>query len=191
MQNKALCIILLVSLISCYENKSKSSIEDDDNSIYKVNYIESFEPENIESETEDTIIKKGNFQVSITHTYLKTFEVVKFQYRDFVDVKKLKYQTINRTIKIRDQEIQLKIRQNSKLILDTIFRKEQFKDYLAKSDMKKAIRINYYFDELSDGKLVFSTRLDNGSLKLHEDVLLRHFYDIKTKTFTIKQLKNG
>lgn len=190
MHMRTLIIILFLSLISCNEKRSNSSLEDNDNSVYKINYVESFEPENIESETQDTIIKKGNFKVSITHTYLETFEVVKSQYRDFVDVKKLKYQTINRTLKIRNEEIQLKISQNSKPILDTIFHKEQFKDYLSKSDLKKSIRIIYYFEELLNGKLAFRAIFDNGSLKLHQKVYLIHYYDIQTKTFEIKQQMN-
>lgn len=182
-------IILFLGLISCSDKSSKLKSDD---SINRIKAIERFVPENLEPETYDTIIKKGDYKISIQIIPLKTFLQKKYQYRDFVNRKKLDYRTIHEKVNYRNYEIHLVIGEKSKIIVDTVFHKENFKDCIDNSEMKNFILNYYVFQELSDGKLIFNAGFDNPfSIKLHDDALLEHSYDLKTRSFKFYRFKNG
>lgn len=176
MKKNIALIILLISLISCSDrNKStseKENIHQTSNIKYKT--VESFFPENIEVETEDTIIKDENFKILITKISLKSFVTNEFLEKN-----------IKHIDKYRDNEIGLKITQGSRIIIDTIFGKEQFKTHIDKSFLKSANLYNYWFEKSENGKLLFFGTICKPETDICFD--FNHYYDIKTKLFETKE----
>ena len=57
---------------------------------------------------------------------------------------------------IRDSaEISLKIKQGNKIILDTLFRKENFNNYIDENFQKIAVFQGYWLDEIDNEKIQF------------------------------------
>ena len=69
----------------------------------------------------DTLIVDKNLEIIITKSYLDSFVTNEFE----IEGKK-------QVDKYRDAEISLKIKQDNKILLDTLFRKENFNNYITK-----------------------------------------------------------
>ena len=69
----------------------------------------------------DTLIVDKNLEISITKSYSDSFVTNEFE----IEGKK-------QVDKYRDAEISLKIKQDNKILLDTLFRKENFNNYITK-----------------------------------------------------------
>jgi hypothetical protein len=179
MKKNIIPIILLIILISCSDKNSKSTAEKENvhqTKINKIKTVERFFPENIEIETQDTIIKNGDFKISITNTSLKSFVI-----NEFLEM------NIKHIDKYRDNEIHLKIIQKSEVILDTLFRKELFKNQIDQSFIKTANFHNYWFEKSDNGKLIFMGTICKPETDICFD--FNHYYDIKTKSFEIKKME--
>jgi hypothetical protein len=73
----------------------------------------------------DTLIVDKNLEISITKSYLDSFVTNEFENEGKKQVEKY-----------RDAEISLKIKQDNKILLDTLFRKENFNNYINKKFSK-------------------------------------------------------
>lgn len=170
MQKAILQIILLISLISCSEKNNKSATKEENmlqNSINDSKTIERYFPKNIEIETRDTIIKDGNFKISITRTSLKTAVI------------KTTFDQDNKYIdKYRDNKIHLTITQGTAVVIDTVFRKELFTN-LEESFIKVANLYNYRFIKSEHGKFVFLATIIKPETDI--DFNFYHYFDIKLK----------
>ncbi|OXA79100.1 protein of unknown function [Flavobacterium aquidurense] len=178
MKKNIVRLILLISLISCSDRNSKLTAEKenvDQTHSNKTKTAERFFPENIETETHDTILD-GNFKIAITKTSLKSFVI-----NAFLEM------NIKHIDKYRDNEIHLKITQKSEVILDTLFRKELFKNQIDQSFIKTANFHNYWFEKSENGKLIFMGTICKPETDICFD--FNHYYDIKTKSFEIKKME--
>lgn len=178
-------IFFLTLVISCSEKRDDSTTTSGKTKIKVVEYVY---PESFDTEVEDTLIKDGNFEVSVAKIPLKTSIIEERMGKDIKkNEKKIEIINIKYIDKYRDFEIHLKVSQNSKIVLDTVFHKELFVEYLTKSEMKKSVLDFYSFHRLVDGKLIFGGVLSKPfSLRLHEDIFFYHYYDIKNKTLKTK-----
>lgn len=180
MQKTIFQIIFLISLVSCSEKNSKSTTQEENGAQTSTDESKTIErcfPENTETETHDTIIKDGDFKISITKTSLKTFVI-----NEFLE------QKIKHIDKYRDNEIRLKITQNSKTVIDTVFRKELFQSHVDKSFMKIANLYNYWFEKSENGKFIFLGTISKPETDIGFD--FNHCYDIKTKSFEIMEIES-
>lgn len=136
--------ILLLTIVSCFKKQEekidvlKNSINSNENS------TDRFFPKEKTVEKFDTLIIDKNLEISITKSYLGSFVTNEFE----DEGKKL-------VDKYRDAEISLKIKQGNKIILDTLFRKENFNNYIDKNFQKIAVFQGYWLDEIDNEKIQF------------------------------------
>lgn len=171
--------MLIMSLISCSDKTNKTEIEKENQkpNFDKSNIVERFFPENIKTEIRDSIIEYGNLKISVTKKSLKTFVVNEFSEEN------IKY-----IDKYRDNEIRLKITQESNVIIDTVFKKEDFKKYIDKPFMKIANFYDYWFEKTENGKFIFFGTISKPETDIAFD--FNHHYDIKTKRFEVIEMKS-
>jgi hypothetical protein len=92
----------------------------------------------------DTLIVDKNLEISITKSYLDSFVTNEFENEGKKQVEKY-----------RDAEISLKIKQNNKILLDTLFRKENFNNYINKNFQNIAVFHGYWLDGIDNEKIQF------------------------------------
>lgn len=145
-KNSILILILAFLLFSCNSKTEKKAtiIQTADSSAVTLTNKKSerFIPETKETEKFDTIIAEKKIQITIKRTDLDTYVIREYE------------ENGNRQIdKYRDAEISLTIKQNSQILLDTVFTKKQFSKYADKGFMDIAIFHNYWFNKLYKEKI--------------------------------------
>lgn len=175
------CIIFLtftLLLFACNSNTDKKSqdvISSDGSTISLTNKTsERIFPETITSEIFDTLIVDRQLQITIMRTDLESF--VTNEYED--NGKKL-------IDKYRDAEITLTIKLKSQILIDTVFRKEQFSKYTDKGFMDIANFHNYWFNKLDKDKIELFGVITKPETDWTFD--FKHYFDLKTKKMTFEQ----
>ena len=113
--------ILLLAILSC-SKKQEQKIEIFSKPIItSENFTDRFFPKEKTVEKFDTLIVDKNLEIRITKSYLDSFVTNEFENEGKKQVDKY-----------RDAEISLKIKQDNKILLDTLFRKENFNNYITK-----------------------------------------------------------
>lgn len=103
-----------------------------------------FYPSEKTTEKFDTIIQNEQIQVTIIKKDLDSFVVNEYE-----------NDGVKQIDKYRDAEITLRIKQKSQILLDTVFRKNQFLKYADKDFLDIAIFHSYWFEVLDKGNLKF------------------------------------
>lgn len=172
MKNTILFLILITLVFACNKNIDKKPEEllyrDSSKQFSANNISESFFPENKETVRFDTLIDNNRLQVTIIKKDLDSY--VSCEYNDEGKKKIDKY---------RDAEITLTIKQNLQILLDTVFRKEQFSKYSDIGFMDIAHFHNYWFNKLDKNRI----ELFGVISKPETDYTLTfyHYYNLTTK----------
>lgn len=189
-------IIVLVSILcSCTSSLNskvngdvfsnlKKSVELD--STVKPTYIEESKDYQIIStytngpEKHITLIPEKNIEIIIFKSYLDSYIEDIGTYKD-------------RNIKYKDIQIRLTVKQNNLILIDTIFRRDQFSKYvIEKVDadfMKKSFLQFYRFYEINDNLLVFYGVIDHN--KYNSGFQFSHFFDLKNKKLSFSLFQSG
>lgn len=172
MRNSLLISTFAIILFACNSQTNKKSTiteSTDSSSLTLTNKTsERFFPETIGIEKFDTIIANRQIQITIKKTDLDTYVIN--EYEDSGDKQIDKY---------RDAEISVIIKQNSQILLDTIFRKKQFSKNADNGFMDIAIFHNYWFNKIDKDKI----ELFGVITKPETDYTLAfyHYFDQTTK----------
>jgi hypothetical protein len=116
----------------------------------------------------DTLIANKNINISIVRRDLDSYVL----HDSWASDKKY-------TDKYRNAEIALTITQNEKVVLDTIFKKEQFAKSLGNDFLKIAIFHNYWFKNIDEKGIEFFGVITEPETDNTLD--FNHFYNFKTK----------
>lgn len=170
MKNNILIVILFVLFSAC---NSKTNEKNNDNKAPDtikriVQKIERFFPEEKNVEEFDTILSGKQLQILIKKTNLDTFIT-----REYEVVEKKQID------KYRDTEISLVIKQNSEILLDTVFRKENFISNTPKDFMKIAVFNDYSFDKIEKDRIEFWGTVSEPETCSAFD--FHHYFDLKSK----------
>lgn len=132
--------IIFLTILSCSKRKEvfKKPI------ITSENPTDRFFPKEKTVEKFDTLIVDKNLEISITKSYLDSFVTNEFEIEGKKQVEKY-----------RDAEISLKIKQDNKILLDTLFRKENFNNYINKNFQNIAVFHGYWLDGIDNEKIQF------------------------------------
>ncbi len=164
--------ILITLVFACnkkIENKSTEVLSQDTSKQVTANIqLERFFPENKETIVFDTLIVPNQLQVTIKKIDLDSYVTCEYSYEGKKQIDKY-----------RDAEITLTIKQNSQILLDTVFRKEQFSKYGDKGFMDIAHFHNYWFNKLEKNRV----ELFGVISKPETDYTLTfyHYYDLINK----------
>lgn len=180
MINRILFSVFTFLLIACNSQTNKEStisvLADSSNVTLTNKKSERFIPETKGIEKFDTLIVDGQIQITITKTYLDSYVTNEYVSKD----RKL-------NDKYRDKEVELTIIQNSQILLDTIFRKEQFSKYAFKGFMDIAIFQNYKFVKLDKDKIELSG--DVSKPESNYVLAFNHYFNLRNKSLKFVPLK--
>ncbi|TDW51436.1 uncharacterized protein DUF4738 [Flavobacterium sp. 270] len=174
MINRLLILLTTYLVISCNSQADKK-IENQPvvkipKKIEKISQTERFIPLEKTVKKFDTILSEHQIQISITKKDLDSYVINQYE----IDGKK-------QIDKYRDAIILLKIRKKSEVILDTIFRKEQFENHCGRQFKNIAIFHNYWFESIDENQIQFfgviSQPETDNSLSFY------HYFNLKNKTF--------
>ena len=178
MRNCIKFLIFTLLLFACNSNTDKKSINvksSDGSTTSLTNTIsERFFPESKSTEKFDTLIADKQLQITIMRTDLDSY--VTNEYEDNGKKQIDKY---------RDAEIALIIKQKSEILIDTVFRKEQFSKYADKGFMDIANFHNYWFNKLDKDKIELYGVITKPETDWTID--FKHYFDLKTKKLTFEQ----
>lgn len=161
--------ILLLAFLSC-SKKQEEKIEVFNKPIIpNENSTDRFFPNEKTVEKFDTLIINKNLEISITKSYLDSFVTNEFENEEKKQVDKY-----------RDAEISLKIKQDNKILLDTIFRKENFNNYINKNFQKTAVFHGYWLDGIDNEKIQFFGTISKPETDWAFD--FRHNFYLKNKS---------
>jgi hypothetical protein len=132
--------IIFLTILSCSKRKEVFNKP----IITSENPTDRFFPKAKTVEKFDTLIVDKNLEISITKSYLDSFVTNEFENEGKKQVDKY-----------RDAEISLKIKQNNKILLDTLFRKENFNNYINKNFQNIAVFHGYWLDGIDNEKIQF------------------------------------
>lgn len=136
--------ILLLAFLSCSKKQEEKIEVFNKPIISNENSTDRFFPKEKTVEKFDTLIINKNLEISITKSYLDSFVTNEFENEGKKQVDKY-----------RDAEISLKIKQDNKILLDTIFRKENFNNYINKNFQKTSVFHGYWLDGIDNEKIQF------------------------------------
>jgi Domain of unknown function (DUF4738) len=181
MRKNIIILTLTLLLFACNSKTDKKSTEVDtaDSSTSSLTNINSerFFPETKATEKFDTLIADKQLQVTIIRTDLDSYVVNEYEDNGKKQIDKY-----------RDEEIALTIKQNSQILLDTIFRKEQFSKYGDNGFMDIAIFHNYWFNKLDKDKIEFFGVINKPETDWTID--FHHYFDLKNRNLTFIQEAN-
>ena len=132
--------IIFLTILSCSKRKEVFNKP----IITSENPTDRFFPKAKTVEKFDTLIVDKNLEISITKSYLDSFVTNEFENEGKKQVEKY-----------RDAEISLKIKQDNKILLDTLFRKENFNNYINKNFQNIAVFHGYWLDGIDNEKIQF------------------------------------
>ncbi|MEO8237187.1 MAG: DUF4738 domain-containing protein [Flavobacterium sp.] len=172
MRKSILILILTFLLFACNsqtEKKGTSILTADSSAVTLVNKkLEKFIPETKRIEKFDTIIADKKIQITIKRTDLDSYVINEYE------------EDGNKQIdKYRDAEISLTIKQNSQILLDTVFTKKQFSKYADKGFMDIAIFHNYWFNKLDKDKIEFFGSISKPETDYAIDFY--HYFDLTNR----------
>jgi len=178
MRNCIFISTLPLLLFACNSSTYKKSTEIeavDSSEVTLTNIkLERFFPETKSTEKFDTLITDKQLRVTIKRTDLDSYVVNEYEDNG-----------IKQIDKYRDVEIALIIKEKSKTLLDTVFRKDQFSKYGDKGFMDIAIFHNYWFNKIDKDRIelfgVISKPETDWTMDFH------HYFDLTSKTLTFKQ----
>ena len=136
--------ILLLAILSCSKKQEEKIEVFNKPIITSENSTDRFFPKEKKVEKFDTLIVDKNIKISITKSYLDSFVTNEFENEGKKQVDKY-----------RDAEISLKIKQDNKTLLDTLFRKENFNNYINKNFQNIAVFHGYWLDGIDYEKIQF------------------------------------
>lgn len=136
--------ILLLAFLSCSKKQEEKIEVFIKPIISNENSTDRFFPKEKTVEKFDTLIINKNLEISITKSYLDSFVTNEFENEGKKQVDKY-----------RDAEISLKIKKDNKILLDTIFRKENFNNYINKNFQKTSVFHGYWLDGIDNEKIQF------------------------------------
>ena len=136
--------ILLLAILSCSKKQEEKIEVFNKPIITSENSTDRFFPKEKTVEKFDTLIVDKNIKISITKSYLDSFVTNEFENEGKKQVDKY-----------RDAEISLKIKQDNKTLLDTLFRKENFNNYIDNNFQKIAVFHGYWLNEIDNEKIQF------------------------------------
>lgn len=178
MKNCILMSILTLLHFSCNSRTDKKTIEAKrvDSSTVSLAYIKSGRlfPETKATEKFDTLIADKQLQITIIRAYLDSYVLHEYEENGKKQIDKY-----------RDAKISLTIKQNSKTLLDTVFRKEQFSKYGDKGFMRIAIFHSYWFRKLEKDKIEFFGVISEPETDWTFD--FHHYFDLRTRKFFLKK----
>lgn len=171
--------MLLLFACNSKTDKKSTEVETVDSSIISLTNIDSerFFPKTKSTEKFDTLIAVKQLQITIIRTDLDSYVVNVYEENGKMKIDKY-----------RDAEIKLTIKQNSKTLLDTVFRKEQFTKYGEKGFMDIAIFHNYWFNKLDKDKIEFFGLISKPETDWTID--FQNYYDLTNRKLTFKQKIN-
>ncbi len=178
MKNCILISILTLLHFSCNSRTDKKTIEVDrvDSSTVSLAHIKSERlfPETKTTEKFDTLIADKQLQITIIRTDLDNYVLHEYEENGKKQIDKY-----------RDAKILLTIKQNSKTLLDTVFRKEHFSKYGDKGFMGIAVFHNYWFKKTGKDKIEFFGVISEPETDWTFD--FHHYFDLKTRKFLLKK----
>ena len=178
MRKNILILILAFLLFTCNSQTEKKTTiikTADSSAVVLVNKkSEKFVPETKGTVKFDTIIADRKVQIIIKRTDLDSYVINEYE------------EDGNKQIdKYRDAEISLTIKQNSQILLDTIFTKIQFSKYADKGFMDIAIFHNYWFNKLDKEKIELFGVITEPETDYTMDFY--HYFDLTKRKLTFVQ----
>jgi hypothetical protein len=175
MRNYILISTLTFILFACNSQTEKKSIIvelADSSTVALINKkSERFFPETKNIAKFDTLIAHKFLQIIITKTYLDSYVTNEY------DVEGNKH-----IDKYRDAKIALTIKQNSQILLDTVFRKEQFSKYADKGFMDIALFHNYWFNKIDKDRVELLGVISKPETDY--TISFYHYFDLTNKKLT-------
>jgi len=144
MKTSYLIPILLLAILSCSKKQEQKIEVFNKPIITNENSTDRFFPKKKTVEKFDTLIFDKNLEISITKSYLDSFVTNEFENEGKKQVEKY-----------RDAEISLKIKQDNKILLDTLFRKENFNNYIDENFQNIAVFHGYWLERIDHEKIQF------------------------------------
>ncbi len=184
MRVQILILIPLLSLLSCKSEQKSNTITSDSKVVdeKKVNIkeqtkndtLERFFPSEKEIIKNDTLIQMRNIEIEITRNSLDSYIVNEF---DSDGIKNIQ--------KYRDFENHLLIKKDSKVLIDTILKKENFIENTGKEFQYISIFHGYWFNEIKDNRIELFGMISKPETDY--SFAFQHFFDINTGEFEIKK----
>ncbi len=165
--------IIFLTILSCSKRKEVYNKP----IITSENSTDRFFPKEKTVEKFDTLIVDKNLEISITKSYLDSFVTNEFE----IEGKK------KQVDKYRDAEISLKIKQDNKILLDTLFRKENFNNYINKNFQNIAVFHGYWLDGIDNEKIQFFGTISKPETDWAFD--FRHNFYFKNKSLKTEILE--
>ena len=165
--------IIFLTILSCSKRKEvfKKPIITNENS------TDRFFPKEKTVEKFDTLIIDKNLEISITKSYLDSFVTNEFENEGKKQVEKY-----------RDAEISLKIKQDNKILLDTLFRKENFNNHIDNNFQNIAVFHGYWLDGIDNEKIQFFGTISKPETDWAFDFHHNFYFKVKTlKTEIIEE----
>ena len=169
--------ILLIAILSCSKKQEEKIEVFNKPIISNENSTDRFFPKEKTVEKFDTLIVDKNLEISITKSYLDSFVTNEFE----IEGKK------KQVDKYRDAEISLKIKQDNKILLDTLFRKENFNNYIDKNFQNIAVFHGYWLDGIDNEKIQFFGTISKPETDWAFD--FHHNFYFKDKTLKTEMLE--
>ena len=177
MKTSYLIPILLLAILSCSKKQEQKIEVFNKPIISNENSTDRFFPKEKTVEKFDTLIVDKNLEISITKSYSDSFVTNEFENERKKQVDKY-----------RDAEISLKIKQDNKILLDTLFKKENFNNYNDKNFQKNAVFHGYWLDEIDNEKVQFSGTISKQETDWAFDFHHNFYFKVKTlKTEIIEE----
>jgi uncharacterized protein YcfL len=178
MRKNTFILILAFLLFACNSQTEKKTTiikTVDSSALNLVNKkSEKFIPETKGMEKFDTIIVDRKIQITIKKTDLDSYVIHEYEENGNKQIEKY-----------RDAEISLTIKQNSQILLDTVFSKKQFSKYADKGFMEIAIFHNYWFNKLDKDKIELFGVITEPETDYVMDFY--HYFDLTNRKLTFIQ----
>lgn len=168
--------ILLLFILSCSKKQEEKIKVYNKPIITSENSTDRFFPKEKTVGKFDTLIVDKNLEISITKSYLDSFVTNEFENEGKKQVEKY-----------RDAEISLKIKQDNKILLDTLFRKENFNNYINKNFQNIAVFHGYWLDGIDNEKIQFFGTISKPETDWAFD--FHHNFYFKDKTLKTEMLE--
>ena len=168
-------VLLVAGLTSCTETTNQTDISSSSDSLnIDINVIERYFPAENTVNVKDTIIHTLGIQITITEKTLDSYVANEYANDDLKHVDRY-----------RDVERQLKILKDSMVLVDTVFKKETFKGLLDKGFLELSNFHGYWINKVEADKIEFFGVI--AKPETDWTFAFYHYFDVKTKTFEIKE----
>lgn len=172
----SLVLILFLFILSCSKKQEQKIEVFNKPIISNENSTDRFFPKEKTVEKFDTLIIDKNLEINITKSYLDSFVT------NELDIEGKK-----QVDKYRDAEISLKIKKDNKILLDTLFRKENFNNYIDNNFQNIAVFHGYWLDGIDNEKIQFSGTISKPETDWAFD--FHHNFNFKDKSLKTEILE--